>query len=82
MREAAENGLAYTVVRPGSLTDKPRPKDASLVSRKGFHEIVRGVTVACDSNVGKWCTTQYSYDPVYTMSESNKIDWLRRNANT
>ncbi|CAM9881459.1 unnamed protein product [Laminaria digitata] len=31
MREAAENGLAYTVVRPGSLTDKPRPKDTSLL---------------------------------------------------
>lgn len=31
MRAAAERGLAYTVVRPGSLTDKPRPKDACLV---------------------------------------------------
>ena len=38
MREAAENGLAYTVVRPGSLTDKARPKDASLV-RRGFTRV-------------------------------------------
>ena len=39
MREAAENGLAYTVVRPGSLTDKPRPKDASLVRRGGVGRV-------------------------------------------
>ncbi|CAM9608718.1 unnamed protein product [Ascophyllum nodosum] len=31
MRAAAERGLAYTVIRPGSLTDKPRPKDACLM---------------------------------------------------
>lgn len=33
IREAAEkSGLDYTVVRPGSLTDAKRPKDACLVS--------------------------------------------------
>lgn len=32
IREAAEkSGLDYTVVRPGSLTDAKRPKDACLV---------------------------------------------------
>lgn len=34
IREAAKkSGLDYTVVRPGSLTDAKRPKDACLVRK-------------------------------------------------
>ena len=37
IREAAErSGLDYTVVRPGSLTDAKRPKDACLVRTKSI----------------------------------------------
>jgi len=42
MREAAEkSGLDYTVVRPGSLTDAKRPKDACLVRRDCLHDPIR-----------------------------------------
>lgn len=38
IREAAEkSGLDYTVVRPGSLTDAKRPKDACLVGISIWH---------------------------------------------
>lgn len=41
LREAADKGLDYTVVRPGALTDIPRPKEVSLVSAPAieFHHL-------------------------------------------